>query len=348
MTQAAEVEVISAETENTPLVIDADVTNEKLSELAITYSKDNYPKDLSIQEDYDFIQKGINDMRGFCARIKEKAAEKRSVYTKASKKVSTEEKRIDGLLRDLINPMAEHKKLHDDKVAAEKERKRIADQLRKDTHLANINSIRILISKAQGVCSTTIEAVIAELNNIEVNAAYEEFEKEAHDVWEDTDLALTRMLITAQNQEEADRKRKEEDARLKQEREDLEAQRLENERIQKENQRIAEENRKATEKLEEKTAEPEKVSQVDPEPNDMQATSEFTPDSAKSSGHASPSVAKKIDEDNSVVAQCKAKAIKAIEEVISNSNYDDPKDAAENVFAEIQANNISNITYSIY
>lgn len=341
MTQAAKTNGLVLEKDNLPAV-DLEVTDKALAKLKAEYEK--LPDNLADSESYRLNQDAINNLRSLRSKTKSAGKQLKDDANAWIRKVTGEEKRIDAAIVEMLDPIAQRKKTYDDEVAAEKERKRKAEQARKDTHLANINGIRILISKAQGKTSAQIETVIEELEAIVIDDSFEEFQQEAQGVYDDTDFALRKLLVDAQYQEDRDRKRIEEDARLKREREALEKQRQENERVQRENERIAEENRKAAEAAQKKEAEP--VAEVE-----APAAETAAPVEQPKAANVSPAVQQRANEDNSVVAMARKNTLVALEEELSKFYNDESFDfirCAEDLLAAIQQGKIPNVKYDIY
>jgi len=337
MTNAAK--KLPVEAANTlPAEINLDINSVKIAELAVRSS--NVPEDLTDQDNYRMAQDIINEARTMRGQIKTKGNGLKEDARAWQKRVVAEEKRLDGEIVKFLDPLAARKKVFDDQVAAEKERKRIAEQVRKDAHLANINSIRILISKAQNQSSEVIEQVIAELETMIIDEDYEEFQKDAEDVRDDTELALQRMLITTQNQEDADRKRIEEDARLKAEKDKLDADRAELKRLQdaaaevtRQNELAAEENKKQAEKL----AEPAKVELVQESQIEQPAVRRSISPAAKN-----------VAEECSVIAKARQNTLEAISSVISNFGGGNNLALAEDMLSAIQNGVIPNVKYDIF
>jgi len=331
MTQAAKNQEIVTKPGSELSVVDLDVNSAKIAELA--HKSSALPADLKDEGIYRETQDIINQAREMRSTIKSAGKALKDDAIAWQKKVVAEEKRLDGEIVDFLDPLAARKKAYDDEVKAEQARKRKAEQARKDTHLTNINNIRLLINEAQYKSSAEIENILEKLSSIVIDDSFEEYKKEAGDVYEDTELALNKMLVAAQNQEAADRKRAEEDERLRKEREALAADRAENERIAVENQRIAEENRRLAEKDEKKeTPELTQDSPIDP-PKVTQSI-------------VSSKVQKKIDEDNSVVAMARKYTIQAIEDVIGD--HGNTIDLSNEILDAIIAGKIPNVKYDIY
>lgn len=323
-------------------VVDLDINSVKISELALRCTE--LPQDLKDDENYRLSQDVINDAREMRGKIKTKGKSLKDDALAWQKKVVAEEKRLDGEITSFLEPLAARKKVHDDEVKAEKERKKKIEQARKDLHLAKINGIRLLISKAQNKPSAKIEEVIAELEAMTIDDSYEEYQKEAEGVYDDTELALNSLLIAAQNVEEADRKRKAEDERLKKEREALAAEAAENERIRKENERVKEENDRQAAELEEKAAEPAQEDQV-------AVVSSATEDVAAQPAAEPTKVQKKMSNEQYAIEQAKLNAITAIAEVlevIMENNASSPTEDAQRLFDAIQSGNIPGVSYSMF
>jgi len=338
MTQAAAKQEIVTKPGSEISVVDLDINSQKIAMLADRCK--NLSPDLKTEESYRETQDVINEAREMRGKIKSAGKALKDDAIAWQKKVVAEEKRLDAEITAFLEPLAAHKKVHDDAVKAEAERKKKLEQMRKDTHLANINGIRLFLNKAQGQPSSKIEEVILELESVDVNEDYEEFQSEAEDVYEDTMLAINALLIKAQTQEEADRQRAEEDARLKKEREALEAQRLENERIQKENDRVAEENRIAAEKLKTPVQATDKT-------DETVSVAEILSEPAHAPG-ISDSVKQKIDEDNSVIDQIERNTEEAIFNVINKHASAGTLTQAKELLAAIRSKQIPNVKYDIY
>ena len=323
-------------------VVDLDINSVKIAELSVRCT--NLPVNLKDDEIYRQTQDIINEARTMRGQIKTAGTGLKEDAAKWQKKVVAEEKRLDGEITAFLEPLAARKKVHDDEVKAEKERKRKVEQARKDAHLANINNIRLLIGKAQNQPSSVIEQVIAELEGMAVEGFYksfEEYEDEAGGVYDDTELALNSLLIAAQNVEEADRQRKIEDERLKKEREALAAEAAENERIRKENERVKKENDRQAAELEEKAAEPAQEEQA---AVDSSAAEDVTEQPA-----AEPTkVQKKISNEQYAIEQAKLNAITAISEVLSQHDYASPSEDAQRLFDAICSGKIPGVSYSMF
>lgn len=350
MTQTAKKEIVTKPGSEIS-VVNLDVNSVKISELALRCT--NLRVDLKNDENYRETQDVINDAREMRGIIKVEGKKLKDDANKWQKKVVSEEKRLDGEIVDFLDPLAARKKVHDDAVKAEKERKKKAEQVRKDAHLANINGIRILISKAQHKPSAEIEKVIAELEAITIDESYEEFQKEASDVYEDTDLALNQMLINVQNREEEDRKREIEADRQRIERKNLDDEKVEMEKMRLKNEEVAKANEKATQELEKQKTTPTFQEEADDlaavtSPEVIEQTRKSIGISSGSHGYRSSAVQEKIDDDDSVVGQARKNSHLAIEVVISNFGGGNNLALAEDILSAIQAKGIPNIRYDIY
>ena len=326
-------------------VVDLDINSVKIAELAMRCT--NLRVDLKNDENYRLSQDVISEARAMRGQIKAAGTGLKEDAVKWQKKVIAEERRLDGEITEFLEPLAARKKVHDDAVKAEKERKKKIEQARKDTHLANINGIRLLISKAQNQQSSVIEQVIAELEAMTIDDSYEEYQKEAEGVHEDTDLALNSLLIAAQNVEEADRKRKTEDERLKKVREALEAEAAENERIKKENERVKKENDRQAAEIEEKTAEPAQEEQEE-------VVSSAAEDVTEQPAAEPTKVQKKMSDEQYAIKQGKDHAVNCLKESIDRYtdtldclDMFDQKECAVFVMSDITSMKIPGVTYSI-
>lgn len=305
-----------------PAVIDFNITDAALAELAEKYS--NLPADLSDKDNYRATQDAINDLRSYRPKIKDKGKNLKAEALAWQKKVVAEEKRLDDAICAMLNPLAERKKAYDDKIEAEKEARRKAEQARKDAHLDNINKIRLLISEAQGKNSEGIELVIAKLEGILIDHSFEEFEKEALGVYDDTDFALRKMLLDAQAQEEADRKRADEDARLKAEREAIEKEKAELAEIRRKNAELQ------TQELTPAAAPTEEKTALRPHAN------------------VSPPVQTKISNENAAINQAENNTLQALAQTLCNMPDMGYIDMAEGMLRAIKAGKIPNVKYSIF
>lgn len=309
--------VIDIQSGNLPAVIDLEVTNKMLSELGEKYA--TLPEDLSQKDNYDFIQKGINELRSYRPKVKAKGKELKDNANEWIRKVTAEEKRIDAAICKILDPMAEHKKVYDDKVAAEKEAKRKAEQARKDAHLAGINGIRLFLSQAQFMKSDDIENLIEKMESVKPEPEYEEFQKEAEGVYDDTLFGLQELLIKVQNQEESDRKRAAEDTRLKAEKEKLAREKAEFEAMQLKAAKVAEQ---------------------DAVPVHQQP----------SSSAVSPQVQKEVKEDGSVIDKMRNDTKKAILLIISDFDDSDAYNGeriADGIMNAIYQGRIPNVRFEM-
>lgn len=320
-------------------VVDLDINSEKIAELSVRCT--NLPVNLKDDEIYRQTQDIINEARTMRGQIKTAGTGLKEDAAKWQKKVVAEERRLDGEITAFLEPLAARKKVHDDEVKAEKERKKKLEQARKDLHLAKINGIRLLISKAQNQPSAKIEEVIAELEAMTIDDSYEEFKKEAEGVYEDTDLALNTLLITAQNVEEADRQRKIEDERLKKEREALAEKAAENERISKENERVKKENDRQAAELEEKSSEPAQEEQA-------AVVSSAAEDVTEQPAAEPTKVQKKMSNEEYAIQQAKLNAITAISVVLAEHDMSSPSEDAQRLFDAICSRKIPGVTYSMF
>lgn len=348
MTQAAAKEVVTQPGSEIS-VVNLDINSEKIAELALRFNE--LPKDpdnennylLGDENNYRLTQNIINEAREMRGKIKDAGKGLKEDAAKWQKKVVAEEKRLDGEITTFLDPLAARKKIHDDEVKAEKERLKKVEQARKDTHLANINGIRILISKAQGQPSEKIEEVIAELEAMAVEGFYtsfEEFEDEAGGVYDDTEFALNKLLLDAQTQEEADRKRAEEDERLRKERKKLDDEKAENERIRLKNEEVAKENEKNAQELEQKAADPAPQS----EPEQEVGIKTIQP----SASNVSPAVQAQADDDKSVISQAERNTEDAIFNVIADGKFLNEHQVAASILRAIRAGEIPNVKYDIF
>ncbi len=332
-------------------IVDLDINSEKISALSLRCKE--LPQDLNEPENYRMSQDVINEAREMRGKITKAGKLLKEDAAKWCKKVVKDEKRLDGEIVKFLDPEAARKKVHDDKIKAEKERKRIAEQLRKDAHLEKINSIRMLISEAQGKKSPDIELVIEKLNAIEVNGSYEEFESEAHGIWEDTDLALQRLLINAQTVEEEDRKRAVEDERLRLERKAVADEKAENERIRLANEEVTRKNEADAQALVDAESEKERIRLADieaAEKRDTEISENNAPkvESTQNAPGISAKIQDKIDDDNSVIAQCRRNAHAEILAVIEENKVLSKAAVASNILDAIIDHKIPNVRYDIY
>ena len=111
----------------------------------------------------------------------------------------------------------------------------------------------------------------------------------------------------------------------------------------------------AAEKLEEKAVEPEPAeepgefdgSAEKDEPMSDEQVNSYAP-AASSCSSISPAVAKKIDDDNSVIAQCEQNTTKALFSFISDRQDITIEALAAELLSEIRGNKIPNVKYDIY
>lgn len=213
-------EVIQETSSQLPTVVNLDITDKAIAELGEKYS--NIPSDLKDKDNYRYVQAGINELRKIRSRVRDKAKDLKADATAWQKKVTAEAKRVDEAIIAILNPMADAKKLHDDKVKAEREEKRLAEEKRKSAIMNKIWAIKIELTNSNGQPSSYIQESINRVEHTEIDDSYEEFKEEALAAKQDTIIGLQRLLFHIRNHEHEQKKIREQQELLAKQQKELE------------------------------------------------------------------------------------------------------------------------------
>jgi len=220
--------------DHTGQVVEYGITDAALAELKLKYANTQ----LTNPKEYKDVVAGIGEVRGLRGKVERHRKALKIDALAWGRKVDAEAKRITAALVEIETPLKALKQADDDRVAAEKaEKERIAQE--------RIDNLKAMIERNFGMSrleglfyktATEIHEVIADIESLAIDEAYQDFQAEAAAERGRVLLDAKAILWRRTKQDEKDKTRAEEDARLAAEREKLEAEKVaataEQERIQ--------------------------------------------------------------------------------------------------------------------
>lgn len=221
-------------------VVAIGISAEREKELRELAARTNGINAITNKDGYQQVHSGRMALKTERVSIQNLAKEARDDATKFSKAVIAEEKRIIGLIEPEEQRLQKLQDAWDAEIEAEKQAKIAAEQKRVADIQGRIeNDIRGAVAGSVGRKATDIATIIADIERIQIDAAFEEFQETAAEA-KQSSLAKLRQMHSAAIEHEA------EQARMKAEREELARLRAEEEKRQAaERARIAEEERQA-------------------------------------------------------------------------------------------------------
>lgn len=240
-------------------VIKYSVTDSRIAELKTMYQ--DFPTDLTVKDNYKFVQKGVSLLRGLRNDVEKRRKELKAGALEYGRKVDGEAKRIIDSIQSIEEPMASAKKDFDAAVEAEKRERAAAEERRIDGIAARIAGIKAQveahISSPSERINEAINKVSAEQQGIDEWAM--EFSGKAMTTIEETLQRLNELLTMRLSQEEQARMAAEAEERRRIEEEERRAE--ETRRMAEEKARLEEERKKLAEEKAKADAEAKKLSE---------------------------------------------------------------------------------------
>lgn len=233
-------------------VIKYSVTDSRIAELKTMYQ--DFPTDLTVKDNYKFVQKGVSVLRGLRNDVEKRRKELKAGALEYGRKVDSEAKRIMDSIQSIEEPMASAKKDFDAAVEAEKRERAAAEERRIDGIAARIAGIKVQveahISSPSERINEAINKVSAEQQGVDEWAM--EFSGKAMTTIEETLQRLNELLTMRLSQEEQARMAAEAEERRRIEEEERRAEETrrmaeEKARLEEEKARLEEERKKLAE-----------------------------------------------------------------------------------------------------
>ena len=176
-----------------PITVFEAVEGMDLKTLQNTYAE---LPDIETKEGYTFIKDGIKEIRGYVKSVEEIRETHKRPILDAGRELDGEAKRIDGILRGLVSPMAELKKEVDSRKKREKEAFEAKMQ-------EKIDDIKNFVNLALNQPSSVISDYINDVGEIDTNHDFYHRSGDAGIARAETLEKLTDMLTTAIESEQA-------------------------------------------------------------------------------------------------------------------------------------------------